>query len=123
MHLNAVPYQRFDKPQLPACYYSASYKTFHKYFPRIPDPVKWLEEYLHGKKEIGRDEYWAAKYIEKADEINFKLINCRFGYQRYSVQDEGKLDPNRHVIDFAIQFIDDPRSIYNKLVEYSEARE
>lgn len=123
MHLNATPYVRFDKPQLPACYYGASYHTFHKYFPRIGNPIDWLIEYLHGKKEVGRDEYWASKYIEHAGEIRARVIDCRLGGERYKAYDEGKnITPKRKVIDFHFAHAQNIEETYNKLVENSDAQ-
>lgn len=122
MHLNATPYIRFDKPQLPACYYSASYKIFHKYFPRSEDPIKWLDLYLNGKFEFGRDEYFAAKCIEKSNEMKVRVINAMYGFNRYSRQDNGKIYPNRHIIDFHFPYMEDVEEIYNKLVEIDDGK-
>lgn len=122
MHLNATPYKRFDKGQFPACYYAMSYRTWHRYFPRCEDPIKWLDLYLQGKKEIGRDEYWAAHFIEKSNTIKFKLINCLYGGQRYGRQYEGKIYPNMKIIDFHFPYIKDVKEIYDKLVEISDGK-
>lgn len=121
MHLNATPYPRFNAtPQLPACYYAASYKTFHKYFPRDPDPISWLKTYLGNHTEVGRDEFFASKCIQKCNEIRARVIDARIGCERYRAQDEGKITPNRKVVDFHFPYIDNPEEIYNKLIENSD---
>lgn len=117
LHLNAVPYFRFDKPQFPACYYSASKSTFHRYFPRDSDPMTWLKSYLTDL-QFGRDEFDAARCIAKIDTIRTRFINAKFGQERYTIHDEGK-DLGRKIIDFHFSGYskDEVERIYYELTE------
>ena len=81
--------------------------------------ISWLEKYLGNKTEVGRDEFFASKCIQKCNEIRVRVIDTRIGFERYRAQDEGKITPNRKVVDFHFPYIDNPEEIYNKLIEGS----